>query len=273
MLETSMMRPQEVTASVQMARGMRVVLFDPDLETRAKVRTAIDQHHEFVLAGESEDWPGCEDLLDRFVPELLIAKVKGVPLNFLESLSDAKFPVLVGVQGESMGLPTHCGLYDTLRISPELEDIRSLLGRVQCEIYRRKADELSSLLERYLTCAARSGQYLSSLKVEDENQTREIPIERVLLIAADGNYVRVHTESRTYEIRDTMTGISARLDPSRFARLHRSFIVNLSHVLKVVTKDGPAVLVKLGNGMEVPIGPNYREEFEHIVHSQNRLSA
>jgi len=212
-------------------------------------------------------------LLDHYVPELLIARVKPIPLNFLESLSDTKFPVLLGVLDEGPSLPAHRGLFDTLQIYPEPGDLRHLLGRVQCEIYRRKADELSSLLECYLTCDARAVQYLSKLKVEEENQTREIPIEHVLLIAADGNYIRVHTDTRTYEIRDTMTGISSRLDPSRFARLHRSFIVNLSHVLKVVTKDGPAVHVKLGNGMEVPIGPNYREEFENIVHLQNRLSA
>ncbi len=268
-----MMRPHGVVASVQMARGMRVVLFDQDAEARAKVRGAIDQHHGFVLAGESEEWSGCEALLDHFVPELLIAGVKQVPLNFLESLSEAEFPVLVGVHGESTSLPTRRGLYDTLRISTDPEAIRSLLGRVQCEIYRRKADGLSCLLERYLTCAARSGQYLSRLKVEDENQTREIPIEHVLLIAADGNYVRVHTDSRTYEIRDTMTGISARLDPSRFTRVHRSFIVNMSHVLEVVTKEHSSAFVRLSDGMEVPVGPNYRGQIDGIFDLRNRLTA
>jgi len=70
-----------------------------------------------------------------------------------------------------------------------------------------------------------------------------------------------------------MTGISARLDPSRFARVHRSFIVNLSHVRDVVTKEGSAAFVRLSDGMEVPVGPNYREEVNGILHLRNRLTA
>ncbi len=261
-----------IEAGICIGRGMRVVLFDQDLEIRATVRATIEQDRGFVLAGECREWPVCEVLLDRFVPELLIASVPHVPPKFLEKLSNAAFPVLVGLRGEDNRFGTR-GLYDTLRVPPEPEHVRSLLGRVQFEIYRRKADELSSLLQRYMTCSARNEPYLSRLKVEDETQTHEIALEQVRFIAADGNYLRVHTQGQAHEIRETMTGIAARLDPSRFARVHRSFIVNLSHVLDLVTKDGSAAFVRLSDETEVPIGPNYREEFESALHMRDRLSA
>ena len=271
-----MMGPQGVAAvntGARVGRGMRVVVFDQDAEIRAKVRDALDQDRGFVLAGECREWPACEVLLDRFVPELLIASVTQVPSRFVEKLSDSAFPVLVGLWGGDDGLATRGGMYDSLRVPPEPESVRSLLGRVQFEIYRRKADELSSLLQRYMACAARTEPYLSRLKVEDEKQTQEIAAEHVRFIAADGNYLRVHTDSRTYEIRDTMMGISAKLDPSRFSRVHRSFIVNLSYVRDTVTKEGSAAFVRLNDGMEVPIGPNYREEFESVISVRDRLSA
>jgi len=267
-----MMRPQEITISVQMPRGMRVVLFDKNADVRAKVRAAIERDGGFVLAGESRDWQDCEVLLERFVPELLLASVTQVPSKFLETLSDTEFPVLVGLRGESNGLVTHCGLYDTLQVPSEPEHVCGLLGRVRSEIYRRKADELAFLVERYVACVGKSGaQYVSTLQVEDDQQTQSIAIEHVLLIAADGNYIRVHAKGKTYEIRDTLTRIAAKLDPLRFVRVHRSFIVNLSHV-DAVPKESPN-LVKLSNGMEVPIGPNYRDEFESILGRRDRLSA
>jgi two-component system, LytTR family, response regulator len=271
-----MWRTQMVTASdaeIQIASGMRVVLLDRDSAVRTKMRAAIDSDAAFVLVGESHEWSECQALLDRFIPELLLARVSQLPSQFAESLSTADFPVLVGLLSESNGLIALNGLYDTLRVPPELEQVRGLLARVRREVHRRQADELSLLVEHYVACATQGGPlYLSKLQVEDEGQPQEVPVEDVLLIAADGNYVRVHANSRTYVIRDTLTGIAAKLDPSRFVRVHRSFVVNLSHVSNFTTKDVSNV-VELSNRMEVPIGPNYREDFAHIIRRRNRLSA
>lgn len=271
-----MIGPQALTgieAGILMGRGMRVLLFDQDAETRAKVIAAIDQEPGFVLAGECREWRACEALLDSFVPELLIAGVKHIPRQFLEDLSALEFPVVVGLRADDDGLRILGGMYDTLLLPLEPDHICSLLARVRLEIYRRQAAELSALLHRYMECATKCAQYLSKLIVEDEDQMLEIEIERVLFVAADGNYIRVHTNSKAYEIRETMTGISSRLDPSRFARAHRSFIVNLAHVHDVVTKEGSTTFVRLSNGTEVPVGPNYREEFDGTVHMRNRLTA
>ncbi len=271
-----MIGPQRVTsidAGIHLSAGMRVVLFNQDEESCARLRDAIGQEYGFVLAGVCQEWAACEVLLDRFVPELLIASLAEIPPKYLEKLADFEFPVLIGLREDNDPLRTLGGMYDSLHIRSEPEHIHSLLRRVQFEIYKRKADELSSLLQRYMACAARSQQYLSWLRIGDDEQTPDIPVDQVLLIAADGNYVRVHADGRTYEIRETMTGISAKLDPSRFARVHRSFIVNLSYVRDLVTKETSAAFVRLHDGMEVPVGPNYRQDVEGLIQMRDRWSA
>jgi LytTr DNA-binding domain len=268
-----MIGPQAVTsidAGIRMSAGMRVVVLDRDEECYARIRAAVEEDCGFVLVGVCREWPACEVLLERFVPELLIANVAQVPVKYLDDLSASEFPVVVGLRAENDPLGVPNGMYDSLRIRSEPEHVRSLLCRVRFEIYKRKADELSSLLQRYMACAA-SSQYLSWLRIEDEKQ--DIPVDQVLLIAADGNYVRVHADGRTYGIRETMTGISAKLDPSRFARVHRSFIVNLSFVRDLVTKETSAAFVRLQDGMEVPVGPNYRQDFESAIKMRDRWSA
>jgi hypothetical protein len=45
-------------------------------------------------------------------------------------------------------------------------------------------------------------------------------------IDAAGNYVRLHVKGDSYLFRETMTAMEARLDHSRFVRIHRSHIVN-----------------------------------------------
>jgi len=271
-----MMGPQRVTpseASTRTSKGIRVVVLDQDPEVRAQVRAAITDEHGFAWVGESQRWTECEALLDRFVPELLIAAVNQVSPQFRTNWSSSVFPVVVALRGEDDRLGTGDGAYDTLLVPLEQERLCGLLARVRFEIYRRKADDLSVLLQRYMAYSTKCDRYLSSFIVDNEGGTQEVAVEQVLCIAADGNYVRVHANNVEHEIRETLTGISSRLDPARFARVHRSFIVNLSHVLDVVGKEGTSAFVRLSNGMEVPVGPNYREEFANLVSNRDRLTA
>jgi len=269
-------RVPAVEASTPIGNGMRVVVLDRDAEVRAKVRAAIAEQPGFILAGESQGWTECQALLDRFLPELLIAAVNEVSAQFRTTLPDATFPVLVGLRNKDDRRAIDGvgeGSYDTLTALPEAGCLCSVLARVRHEICRRKADELSSLMQSYMTYATECEQYLSSLMIDGEGQTRAVAVEDILCIAADGNYVRVHTHQGEYEIRKTLTGISARLDPARFARVHRSFIVNLAYVLELIAKDASSAFVRLSNGREVPVGPNYREEFASLIRTRGRLTA
>ncbi len=262
-----------VEASMLIGTGMRVLLLDQDADTCARVVAAIDQDRGFVLAGKCREWPACEVLLERFVPELLIASMRHLPPQFLGDLTGLEFPVVVGLRTEDDGIGLCSGMYDSIAVPAELQHICRMLDRVRYEVYRRKAAELSTLFQRYMECATKGSQYLSRFRVEDQDQILEIEIEDVLFVAADGNYIRIHTNSNTYEIRETMNRISAKLDPSRFARAHRSYIVNLTHVQDVVTKEGSATFVRLSNGIEVPVGPNYRDGFDGTSHLRTRLTA
>jgi two-component system, LytTR family, response regulator len=261
-----------IEATYHVARGIRVVSFDPDVEVHARLRSTVAEEPDFILVGESREWEECEVMLDRFVPELLVANMTQVPPKFLEDLSSSAFPILIGLQAIYQG-QTGTKPYGILPQPLDRDHVHDLLDRVRCEICRRKADELSALLEQYVSCVARCGQYLAQLKVDDGDQTEVIDLERIVSFSADRNYIRVHTDGRAFAIRDTMTAISAKLDPSRFARVHRSFIVNLSQVRDVVTREGSSTFVILSNGMEVPVGPNYRDDFSSAAQMRNRLIA
>ncbi len=261
-----------LATNVDAPRGIRVVSLAADMEVHSSLRSIIGECDSFVLAGTTQYWHECERLVDTFVPEVLIADTKLIPPEALEGLTHDAFPILIGLRATGYG-PSEAKPYPSLSRPLDSACVHNLLNQVQSEICRRKADELSALIERYVACVAKCEQYLTKLKVEDGQQIEVIEMDRILSFSADGNYVRVHTGERAFEIRDTMTGISAKLDPSRFARVHRSFIVNLSQIQHVVTREGSTTSVILSNGMEVPVGPNYRDDFSSATQMRNRLIA
>ena len=253
------------------ASGMRVVILDPDAEVRGALRQTIMEQSGFLLVGESQTWTECQSLVDLYVPELLIARSDNAAQNPLEVTGESIFPVMIGLQTPG-GTKTHNWFFAVLDLPLNLKALSMTMEHARTEIYRRKLEELSVLLQRYTSFSRGLPQYLSSLRVEGSGIS-EIPAELVMFIAADGNYVRVHTISNVHDIRDTLSGMGSRLDPAQFARVHRSYVVNRSYVRSVVRKEGATLSVLLSNGMEIPVGPNYRAEADSFETITNRLSA
>lgn len=253
------------------ASGARVVIVEPDAGTRNVLREAIHRAHTFVLAGVAPHWHTGVDLLDLYVPELLIVRDTELSTETRRRLGAAIFPIVVSLNSAPDNSRS-CGVLTTLRLPVDEHAVSTMLDKARSEIYARKANELSQLLDNYLNAAYVPRQYLSNLRVDDHGRTIEIATEDVVSIAADGNYVRVQTMNSTYEMRETMSGLSEKLDPRSFVRAHRSFIVNLRYVQDVVDR-GSSSLVLLHDGAEIPVGPNYRTEISESVSRKLRLTA
>jgi hypothetical protein len=77
-------------------------------------------------------------------------------------------------------------------------------------------------------------------------------------LEAAENYVNLHVRGRVYPLRSTMTAIQDRLDPARFVRVHRSYIVNLDFLDQIEPLDTGDARLLLKNGSRVPCSRRYR---------------
>ena len=76
-------------------------------------------------------------------------------------------------------------------------------------------------------------------------------------IEAAGNYVVLHSGTRTYLMRDTMKNLEDRLANTAFVRVHRSTIVNLDHVTEARTRGTTCQLV-LDCGDTITVSRSYQ---------------
>jgi hypothetical protein len=77
-------------------------------------------------------------------------------------------------------------------------------------------------------------------------------------LQASGNYVNLHVHGRDYPLRSTIASIESRLDPRRFVRVHRSYIVNLDRVAMIEPLDTGDARVHLKDGNTLPCSRRYR---------------
>lgn len=242
------------SGSMAVGGGIRVAIMERDAGTRRKLRTIVEGDASFILVNITESWPECEPGLDEYLPELLIANAEAIPPQALWRFSPHGFPV--GLWLGNM-LRAGCGL---VLKGLEDEQVRQGLIHARNAIHRRMANELSMLLGHYLMGTPKDPSYLTAITIHEDEESFEIPLETILVVAASGNYIRVHTARKTYHVRETITGISEKLDPTSFVRVHRSYIVNLKYVCELIRKEGLPSCLVLNNGMELPVGRHYRNE-------------
>lgn len=77
-------------------------------------------------------------------------------------------------------------------------------------------------------------------------------------LQASGNYVNLHVRGRDYPLRTTMAAIGERLHPERFARVHRSYFVNLDYLVQIEPLDTGDARLTLRDGDTIPCSRRYR---------------
>ena len=84
-------------------------------------------------------------------------------------------------------------------------------------------------------------------------------------VDAAGDYVCLHAEGVTHIKRCTLKKLLDDLDPSMFKRVHRSTIVNLNYIQKVIPHTKGEFFLKLGEYDQVKVSRNYREVIKSFL--------
>jgi two-component system LytT family response regulator len=91
------------------------------------------------------------------------------------------------------------------------------------------------------------------LIVREVGQIIVVPVRDVDWIEGADYYAKLHVGTKVYLIRETLTSLERRLDPSRFLRVHRSAIVNLARVQRVESHERGDGVVVLATGARVKV--------------------
>ncbi|SEF79700.1 LytR/AlgR family response regulator transcription factor [Algoriphagus boritolerans] len=97
------------------------------------------------------------------------------------------------------------------------------------------------------------GEKSTRLVVRIKNDIKIIPVPEVVYFEAEDDYVVIHTSDGKYLKKMTMKTLEESLDPAKFTRVHRSFIINLNGVTGIEPYERDTYLVKLRAGERIPV--------------------
>ncbi|WP_425637627.1 LytR/AlgR family response regulator transcription factor [Algoriphagus yeomjeoni] len=124
-------------------------------------------------------------------------------------------------------------------------------------------DRFSQAIEKFLAQQGannESSQKLNELAekrnrlvVRVKNEIKIIPTHEASFFEAEDDYIAIHTASGKYLKKMTMKSLEEALDPNKFVRVHRSYLINLNEITKIEPYERDNYLVLLRGGEKVPV--------------------
>ena len=266
-------------------REIRTLIVDDEPVARGGLRKLLGTEAGAVVIGEAADGPSAVRAIRELRPDLLLLDIQMPGMNgfdVLEAVGPRAVPAIVFVTAydqfavrafEIQALDYLLKPFDDERFAAVLQRVREHLRR------RREPDlarRLAGLLARYeenagahasapLPAAAESGPYPTRVMVRGAGRVFFQPVEEIDWIEAADYYARLHVGPQSHLLRETLATLEARLDPSRFVRVHRSAIVNVDRVKEVRLDWRNRHVVVLRTGATLPLSRRRKDELERVM--------
>ncbi|MFZ0736794.1 MAG: response regulator [Candidatus Acidiferrales bacterium] len=97
------------------------------------------------------------------------------------------------------------------------------------------------------------GQFVERIVVKDGTRVQIIPVGRLDYGEAQDDYVSLCADGKKHLKQQTISSLEKSLDPARFLRIHRSYIVNLERVARIEPYGKDTHVAVLANGVQLPV--------------------
>ena len=178
--------------------------------------------------GDYASGPAALEAIDRSKPELAFLDIE-MPgfsgIELLRRLTHRPHVIFTTAYAEHAVTAFELGAIDYMLKPFGPDRIKAALDRARAAF----GEPAASVIDRYGEMLGQGP--MTRLFVRSGRSIVPLAVEQVAWFEAVGDYVTVHAEGGTHVLHLALNRIAARLDPRRFARIHRTHIVNLDHVV------------------------------------------
>lgn len=250
---------------------MRVLIADDEPLARRALAQLLAAHADVELAAECPDGAAVRDCLATMAVDVALLDIRMPEVSGLEVAAGASSssgrPIVVFVTAhEEFGVPAfERGAADYLLKPVTQARLDVALDRVRA----RLAADADAARWRAHRAAPPAPRFVDRLIARVGDRNVVIPADEVELIVAEDVYAAVHAARRRYLVRTPLDELERSLDPERFARVHRSYIVPVDGIVAVRRASGGVVL-ELRNGATIPVSRRRRAALARLEASAVR---
>jgi two-component system, LytTR family, response regulator len=250
--------------------GIRALIVDDEPLARRGIRARLARFADFEVAGECANGRDAITAIETLAPDLVFLDVQMPGTDGFAVVRDVgaeRMPMVVFVTAHDAHALRAFDVHALDYLLKPIDDDRfaEAIGRVRLRATEREESALGRRLAALLATVGQHGQVPrreARLAIKDRGRVVLLGEGEVDWVEADGDYVRIHAGGKHLLLRETMTAMEARLDASRFARIHRSALVNLARVRELRPHGTRDSVVVLSDGTLLKLSRSCRERFQ-----------
>ena len=269
---------------------LRVVIVDDEAVARSRLRRLLGNHADVIVTAEAADGRSAVDAIVTHRPDVVFLDIRMPELDgfqVLAELAPAEVPAIVFVTAfsdhaakafDANALDYLLKPYDPERLAESLhrardrrrsagDDGRRILAAVE-EIAREQRALRAAVSSRpdgngsATLSPGGARRYPERILVTKRGHGVFVAAHEIDYVESAGNYVRIHVGPEEHRLRIRLGDMEAQLDPSRFARIHRTIIVNVGAVAEIQPWFSGDAIVILKDGVKLRLSRHYRGAIE-----------
>lgn len=262
-------------------KTMSVLVVDDEPLARQGVRALLEADDRVEVAGEASTGTEAVEALRELRPDIVFLDVQMPGMNGFEVLKQVDLdppPVVVFVTAYDEYAIQAFDMHAMDYLLKPFDDERfdRALQRAREQVRQREDSDLAERLGRMLASRRRRAATddrvgeeadgrLQRLVVRSSGRVSFVDVEELVWVEAAGDYVRLHMETGSVLMRETMKALEQGLDPATFVRIHRSTIVRVSRIREIRSNGNGRFHVVLRDGTERSVSTTGRDRLERML--------
>jgi len=243
---------------------LRVIVVDDEELARALLRELLAAHADVELVAECGNGFEAVKAVTEKKPDLLLLDVQMPKLDGFDVLEliGADVPVIFTTAFDQYAIKAfQVHAVDYLLKPFGAERLAEALVRARSRIMSRETLPAKALVSE--ARAARSP--LERILIRDKADVHVIPVAKIDYFEAQDDYVSLKVGDRNLLKEQTLSELEQLLDPGRFVRIHRRYLLNVARLVRIEQSVTDSRVAILHDGTELPISRSGYAKLREIL--------
>lgn len=257
---------------------LRTLIVDDEPLARRRLDILLRERPDVDVAGVAADGVAARRMIAELKPDLVLLDIKMPGLSgfdVLDGLTPEATPIVIFVTAfDRFALDAFDrAAFDYLLKPVEPERLGQAIDRArEAKAARTAAERVRELEEVLGNLRAGAAEETASpfdreVWVQERGDRISLPVSSIDWVAAERDYVRIHSGPKSYLVRQPLGDLESRLDPRAFVRIHRSALVRIDRIARVRRSAGRCSVI-LTTGAEAPVSRRHTAALKAATHGR-----
>jgi two-component system LytT family response regulator len=244
---------------------IRAIIIEDEQPARDLIKHYLSVHTNITLLGEFPDGFSGLKAIHELKPDLVFLDVQMPKLTgfeLLELMDETPHIIFTTAYDQFAIKAFELNAVDYLLKPYSQERFNQAITKVLEKVQKEPADQHITKLAEHI---AEKLEMLDRVVVKTGSKIKVIPVEQILYVESQDDYVMIYSPEGKYLKQQTMKYFEQHLEPGKFLRIHRSYIVNVDTIKQLELYEKNSYLAVLTNGAKLKVSDSGYKSLKNLM--------